>query len=357
MDNYRPVWKKLAKYADSQGVEYFDLAFAHDFIEKEYGLGIELLNSPYDNRRACIIYRAVRYLSDYQLHGMIPSKKRRKDYVWSPFLEKPFCAYLEWRKVNVAAKTLNLDEYVMHKFSDYLSHKEIHSLDEIDADCIHGYLKTLQKYTHKVLNYKLTRIRAFLVFSYTNDYCKSSLSELIPRLSYVTPTSIPTTYTKEEIECLLSAVDRANPLGKRDYAILLLAVRLGIRSGDIRNLKFENLLWGRNQIEFVQQKSARNLVLPLLNDVGEIIIDYLKNGRPQTESEFVFVRHVAPYDVFKSGAGLYPIMEKYIRSAGLKGDKPKKVGLLSFRPNQPHSALHRHFRGFDLSIYPDYTPF
>ena len=87
---------------------------------------------------------------------------------------------------------------------------------------------------------------------------------------------------------LLAAIDRGNPSGKRDYAIILLVARLGIRVGDVNNLKFENIDWRTNSISFVQNKTGNRATLPLLKDVGWAIIDYVNNGRPKIESLIFF---------------------------------------------------------------------
>jgi site-specific recombinase XerD len=97
---------------------------------------------------------------------------------------------------------------------------------------------------------------------------------------------------------MLSAIDRGNPGGKRDYAMLLLVTRLGLRISDVNNLKFENLNWSKKIINIVQHKTNESLTLPLLNDVGWALIDYIKNGRPRVDSPCVFVTHVVPYKEF-----------------------------------------------------------
>jgi integrase len=133
-------------------------------------------------------------------------------------------------------------------------------------------------------------------------------------------------------------VDRANPIGKRDYAILKLAACLGMRSGDIAGLKLENIDWGKNLIRYEQQKGGQPLTLPLLNDVGESIIDYLKNGRPQSGLRLIFLKHCAPYTGL-TGAALHPIMKKYLRLANLPGDPPRKAGLHTLRHSLASALL------------------
>jgi integrase len=83
----------------------------------------------------------------------------------------------------------------------------------------------------------------------------------------------------EEIEKLIASVDRNHAVGKRDHAIILLAARLGLRASDIANLKFENILWEQSSIHLTQFKTRNKIILPLLSEVGNAIVDYLKYGR------------------------------------------------------------------------------
>ncbi len=89
---------------------------------------------------------------------------------------------------------------------------------------------------------------------------------------------------------MLEAIDRGNSTGKRNYVIVLLASRLGMRASDIANLKFSNINWEHSIIEIQQFKTEKNLVLPILDQIGESIIDYLKHGRAKSEEEFLFLK-------------------------------------------------------------------
>ncbi len=109
-------------------------------------------------------------------------------------------------------------------------------------------------------------------------------------------------YSANEVTKLLDSIDLGNPCGIRDYAIILLITRLGLRSSDVANLRFSNIDWEREVIHLNQVKTGNPLELPLLKDVGEAIINYLKNARPKTDSDHVFVRQVPPYTDFNPGA-------------------------------------------------------
>ena len=99
---------------------------------------------------------------------------------------------------------------------------------------------------------------------------------------------------QEDVLSVLNSIDRGNPVGKRDYAIMMLITRYGLRSVDVKNLKLSDLRWSANVIEIVQSKTRNPLRLPLLRDVGWAIIDYLQNGRPASEHPELFLTCTVP---------------------------------------------------------------
>ena len=99
------------------------------------------------------------------------------------------------------------------------------------------------------------------------------------KLKRVRARRLPSVYTKEEVEAVIAAIDRTHPQGKRDYAMVLLAARYGLRISDIIGLRFCNLDWENNRISLVQQKTGKRVTLPLSEEVGGAIIEYLQIGR------------------------------------------------------------------------------
>ena len=159
-------------------------------------------------------------------------------------------------------------------------------------------------------------------------YKRQKLYECIPHVKNLRQQKIPSTFTTNEIEQILNSVDRSNPIGKRNYAIFLIAARLGIRSSDIQALTFSNIDWDKNVIFFTQHKTGRSLLLPMPNDVGWAIIDYLKNGRPETNAKNIFVSHNYPYEEFLSIKSIIP---RQMRCAGIKTPANKRIGMHAFR--------------------------
>ena len=140
----------------------------------------------------------------------------------------------------------------------------------------------------------------------------------------------PSVWHPELVAGLLGAVDRSSAKGKRDYAILLLACRLGLRAGDIRTLKLEDLHWDESTIKITQAKTDEPLSLPLTNEVGEALIDYLKSGRPQTTHREVFLKVRPPFSPFTENH-LYHIVTYWRLLLGITFRSSQKRGIHSLR--------------------------
>lgn len=178
---------------------------------------------------------------------------------------------------------------------------------------------------------QLCALRSLLRYLHTNELHKQDLAETLPTIKARKQNRIPSVWTPENVTKLLEAIDRGNPSGKRDYAIILLVARLGIRTIDVKHLKLEHLNWHSNRLTFIQSKTAREINLPLLPDVGWAIIDYLKNGRPKIDSPYVFLRHLAPLEPFSDEDRLHQIITKYMKLARIPLSLEKKRGMHSLR--------------------------
>lgn len=151
-------------------------------------------------------------------------------------------------------------------------------------------------------------------------------------------------YTQDEVEKMISVIDRNSPQGKRDYAMVLLAARYGLRISDIMGMRFCNLDWEQNKISLIQKKTARKVVLPLSKEVGRAIIEYIKYGRPAIDSPFVFLTAHAPYKELGSNI-LRSLIAEYMRVAGINS-KGRKKGFHSLR----HSLATNLLNGCDRVV-------
>ncbi|MDR1185753.1 MAG: tyrosine-type recombinase/integrase [Coriobacteriales bacterium] len=176
----------------------------------------------------------------------------------------------------------------------------------------------------------LSVVKSFLAFLYDEGGIKEDISRLVPRKKKSRP--LPSVYTGEEIDRMLKAVDRATASGKRDYAVLMLAVRLGLRSSDITNLALSNIDFEHRSIHIIQVKTGAPLTLPFDHEVSAALSDYITNGRPDTGSDKVILAAVAPHYPVSSTA-TYQLVDRYLAIAGIE-----KAG----RKSGPH-ALRMSF--------------
>jgi len=124
-------------------------------------------------------------------------------------------------------------------------------------------------------------------------------------------------FTQEETEGLLSAVDTSTAMGKRDYAVMKIALGTGLRGKDIFDLCMKDIDWQKNEIYVIQGKTGGHIQLPLLPDVGNAVADYILNGRPKSNSPRIFLRHRSPYEPLGNVGSGAQIIARYAAKAGI----------------------------------------
>jgi site-specific recombinase XerD len=234
------------------------------------------------------------------------------------------------RFVGIIERNMSTISLYLERFFSYLGAQSVTCVNQITPAHICGFLRFLAGYSNQTKDHTMRTIRQFMEFCHKNSHHPENLSPYAPFIHYEKRARIPSAYSYDDVMRLLNHVDRVNPIGKRDYAILLLIARLGLRSGDVCNLKYENIDWEQNKISFTQHKTGRPLTLPLLEDVGLAIIDYLKFGRPNCDSDVIFIRHRAPMGPFVSRS-VYALVARYIGKAGL---------LTPNKKHGPHALRH-----------------
>lgn len=200
------------------------------------------------------------------------------------------------------------------------------SIESICWDDIVSFLSESNQKRH--VFYALKRFMGYLS---EKGIIKEDFLDLFHDIKPIEKEKVPSYYTPEEVlKIERTAMKIRTSTGIRNFAMLLLASRLGLRSSDIRKLKFSNLDWDNNLIVLEQYKTKRPISLPLLDDVGNAIIDYVKNGRPQSNSKNVFILHKAPYGELSTEC-----VNIAIRSAVLKSGVD-----YTYRHQGPHSLRH-----------------
>ncbi|MGI0083970.1 MAG: tyrosine-type recombinase/integrase [Nitrososphaerales archaeon] len=160
-------------------------------------------------------------------------------------------------------------------------------------------------------------LRSFLRFARYHNYIPIDLACAVPAVPCWSLTTIPKALNKEHVEAILHHTEHNSCLGLRDYAILLLLARLGLRAGEVANLLLDDLDWQEGSIR-IRGKGGQYSKLPIPKDVGEAIVEYLQNGRLATEdSRAVFLRCRSPHVAFKSGVVVGNVVKRALKRAGI----------------------------------------
>ena len=160
-------------------------------------------------------------------------------------------------------------------------------------------------------------LRAFLRYVHVHADGMPDLASIVPRVASWPMTMVPRGIAADQAQKLLDSVDRTRPVGRRDYAILLLLARLGLRAGEIVFLTLKDLDWTAGTLT-VTQKRARRSVYPLIEEIGEAIADYLQNGRPKSNEQRVFLHAKAPFRPFRRGSDLVDMIGYRIDRSGVE---------------------------------------
>jgi len=161
-----------------------------------------------------------------------------------------------------------------------------------------------------------TALRSFLKYALYQGDITLDLAAAVPSVANWTMTSIPRAIPDDQVRQLLASIDRNTSIGRRDYAILLILARLGLRSSEVAFLNLDDIDWKKGCLS-VCGKSHRRIELPLPKEVGEAIVAYLQNGRPRCTSRRVFLRGKAPIRGFISNAAIGSIVQHTLKRAGI----------------------------------------
>jgi site-specific recombinase XerD len=161
-----------------------------------------------------------------------------------------------------------------------------------------------------------TALRSFLQYLRLRGDITADLAAAVPAVANWSMSAIPRGITPAAVRKLLDSVDRRTATGRRDYAILLLLARLGLRSGEVVSLELDDIDWTAGQLS-VRGKGGHRSELPLSADVGKAIAAYLRRGRPRSTSRRVFLRTKAPIDGFRGSSSLGCVVRRSLERAGV----------------------------------------
>lgn len=341
MKFYRRRWNQLKDFAHGRSELYYTEQLGMDFVLQFFGITQDDFAKTLPQAQTQEL-RVIRMIGDFQLHHAILRRYlKHRQILTDPFFInasrrfQEYCSKREYSKVTI-------EHYVKQSayFMDYLAAQRMKDFEGITLDIINAYIRTLAGFSYKTVEQNICSLRSFFRFLFHEGIVPADFAAKMPMVKARKQTAIPSVWTHEELKQLIGAIDRGSPKGKRDYAIILIACRLGLRCTDIKNLCFENFNWSEKKLCFVQSKTKQPIELPIVPDVGWAVIDYLKYGRPRVDSQRIFVRHMAPFLPFSEGDHLAQLIKAYMEKAHIPVLK-KHRGMHSLRHTMASVLLEK----------------
>lgn len=325
---YRRKWLIIKAFMLDRKIKYYDSTVEKAFLNHELG-DFDYYQLASKQRELVNITEA---LAEFQNTGrMIMGARKHRPRVFRGSAATYLNEFIEYRGHMLKLSQTTIQSYVFHlyQFSTYVHINRI-NLINIKASEILACVEQMNPGRPANKHVSLIIFGCFFKYLYEQHILPVDYSRIIPKDNYKNQPKLPSTFTDEEITTLLESVDRGNPRGKRDYAMLLMAIRLGLRASDICELTFDNIIWEQNTISLNQQKTKKSLELPLLPEVGNAIVDYLKHGRPITNDKHCFIHVQGPYERIHS-TDVGNMVRKYMNLAKIN---------YSNRRHGPHSLRH-----------------
>jgi integrase/recombinase XerD len=331
---YQAALDRFAAFLVGRGLSTASDRVCVEFIAGQTGTRLGELREPVADRDVKAVRRPVVLMAD-ALAGravvfdrpVIPAKDGcpvrfrplRDDYVAS-------C-----RARGNAEATLAAKDKAASRFLGYLDETGTDDLAALSVRDVSGFLLRQRGLRRKTIAGLRSALADFLAFLAAEGRAPQSLADRLPPHRHPRHESEPHLWTAEEIRRLLAVIDRQSATGKRDYAMILLTARLGLRISDLRQLELGDLDWRAKTFTIIQHKTGRPLTLPLLDDVGWAIIDYVRHGRPETACAKVFIKHSYPFDAFGCSSSVACRLSRYAARAGIEFPPGQACGMHSLR--------------------------
>lgn len=233
---YAGKWKYLQAYAEQKGQPYFSEKPGESFLKDYYGIqpDVRLSTNQVFKTRAVDVLKGVLRSGNFPRCRQKPGRQAPPQFY--DILKKYKKLQLE---KGLSKKTVQRKTIILIRFLNYIDSQELGDIRSLTSYDVQFYLHTLKIYRSSTRSGTMFTLRDFLLFLYLNKYVREPLNDLFSTIFTNKLERLPSYYSADEMHAILCQVDRCTEYGRRDYLILLSAIQLGLRAGDIRQLNLE----------------------------------------------------------------------------------------------------------------------
>jgi integrase len=217
----------------------------------------------------------------------------------------------------LAARTVQKRVWHLGRMAEFWARTGMTMLSDLQVSDIQQFFLQLAHQKPATRRTYGVTLRSFLRWAYQEERLPTDLRAAVIAGRHMRQAKVRDVLATEDVDRILAVIDRSRAVGRRDYAVLLLAIRYGMRPSDIRQLRLDDVHWRRGLITIRQAKTGRPLTLPLLPEIAQGLAAYLRDGRPRTAAREMFVRHRAPCASFVPTNNLTAIVRPLFRRTGL----------------------------------------
>ena len=332
----------LLEFASERGEDFLTQSLVEDFLAEKFSFSYGMLASEFPHLTTVAV-GGMKKLQQFASSGYIQKMANTKEMrEWSMDDYGILCSYFsKQEKYGSSENTIRYTKHRLQHFYECLKAMGMTTILTVNKDAFNNFWISMQGDSARYCQDKLYCLGNYLRFLHREGYLEHDLSDLLPKVNAPARKSLPAIWTSQDVEKLLSCIDRDSPVGKRDYAAYMIAAELGLRVSDINNLRLENLKWDSKTIEVTQCKIGKLNVMPMTPSVGWALIDYLKHGRPECDEPYVFLTGKTPYTKLPPTT-LVVALTRYRRRCGLFiGRKAIVAGMHSLRQSLAHRLLEK----------------
>lgn len=323
ISKYKSLWRTgIVHFMTERSIENYSPSVGADFVSSCCHLKGEIRHQEREKIRSVQVLDDMLSLGVIRKRCFIPIHHSLDGEVGRE-MEKLITHLINLRRSQVTIKDYRL------YLSEFLTHLNISGVKTVAGIADRHILSFVSSHPTNKVNI-VSALRVLFRFWNEKHIVDERFDDLFDTYKLRKKERIPSFYTAEEVATVENSVSRSSSVGKRNYAMVLLASRLGLRASDIANLQFSNIDWDKDMITLIMQKTGKTIELPLLADVGNAIIDYLQHGRPQSEMQNVFLSCRAPY-VAATKAMVCAAINTVICKSGID---------VSAKHHGPHSLRH-----------------
>lgn len=316
-------------YCNAKKISVITIPVAAEFIRECFGFDYNNTTIPMQT----VVRRPLLILFEFNESGNYYKTHQRGSTTTIPLsyemLFKEYRIFVNAMPITVNSKERKL--WVFTKYFDYLEKLGILQVSDIEYSTVHDYINKLP-YAPQTMRTIKGILREIYDWMYQNNYVPFSGSQMFPVIRKDPRNKLLSYYTQKEIQQILSCIDTSTSSGKCNYCIICLLCYLGMRAGDVINLKFSDIDWNNGVIHYNQQKTENPLSLPLLDEVKYPLIDYIKNARHESaDPEYVFATLYAPYTRYHQASSIFRMVDQCMQMAGIEYEG---------RHHGPHALRH-----------------